>query len=108
MANQLRMAVVHAVLTLKRLGWSQRQIAEKLGIDRETVARYVHSRPADSKPATNPIAGSEATGLAIEASILTHHAGYSGTLADSPVADCSRPTPRAPEETMRTFVTFID
>ena len=41
------------------LGWSQRRIAEELGIDRETVARYVHSPPADSKPATNPIPGSE-------------------------------------------------
>lgn len=60
MANQLKMAVVHAILTLKRLGWSGRRIAQELGIDRETVARYVHSPPADSKPATNPIPGSEA------------------------------------------------
>ena len=60
MANQLKMAVVHAILTLTRLGWSQRRIAQVLGVDRETVARYVHSPPADSKPATNPIPGSEA------------------------------------------------
>lgn len=60
MANQLKMAVVQAILTLLRLGWSQRRIAQELGIDRETVARYVHSPPADSKPATNPIPGSEA------------------------------------------------
>jgi len=58
MANQLKMAVVQAILTLARLGWSQRRIAGELGIDRETVARYVHSPPADSKPATNPIPGS--------------------------------------------------
>jgi transposase len=57
MANQLKMAVVHAILTLARLGWSQRRIAEQLGIHRETVARYVHSPPADSEPATNPIPG---------------------------------------------------
>ena len=57
MANQLKMAVVHAILTLYRLGWSQRQIARKLGIDRETVARYVHSPPAEANPATNPIPG---------------------------------------------------
>jgi transposase len=55
MANQLKMAVVQAILTLKRLGWSQRRIPQELGIDRETVARYVHSPSADSKPATNPI-----------------------------------------------------
>jgi transcriptional regulator with XRE-family HTH domain len=59
MANQLKMAMVHAILTLARLGWSQRRIAGELGIDRETVARYVHAPPADSKPATNPIPGSE-------------------------------------------------
>ena len=59
MANQLKMAVVHAILTLVKLGWSQRRIAQVLGVDRETVARYVHSPPADSKPATNPIPGLE-------------------------------------------------
>jgi len=57
MANQLKMAVAHAILTLAGLGWSHRRIAEHLGIHRETVARYVHSVPADSKPATNPIPG---------------------------------------------------
>ncbi|HNS22761.1 MAG TPA: helix-turn-helix domain-containing protein, partial [Sedimentisphaerales bacterium] len=59
MANQLKMAVVQAILTLRRLGWSQRQIAEKLGIHRETVARYVHAPPGEAKPATNPIPGPE-------------------------------------------------
>jgi len=66
MANQLKMAVTHAIMTLAGLGWSYRQIARVLGVDRETVARYVHSPPADSKPATNPIPGSEAAGPAAE------------------------------------------
>ncbi len=61
MANQLKMAVVHAILTLSGLGWSQRRIAQVLGIDHETVARYVHSPPAEARPATNPIPGSEAS-----------------------------------------------
>ena len=60
MANQLKMAVVHTILMLRRLGWSQRRIARELDVDRQTVARYVHSPPVDSKPATNPIPGSEA------------------------------------------------
>jgi len=59
MANQLKMAVVDSILTLRGLGWSQRRIAQVLGIDRETVARYVHSPAAEAKPATNPIPGSE-------------------------------------------------
>jgi transposase len=60
MANQLKMAVVQAILTLQRLGWSQRRIVQELGIDRETVARYVHAPPAEAKPASNPIPGCEA------------------------------------------------
>jgi len=40
MANQLKMAMVNAILTLKQRGWSQRRIARELGINRETVARY--------------------------------------------------------------------
>ncbi len=68
MANQLKMAVAQAILTLQGLGWSQRRIAQELGIDRETVARYVHSPPADSKPATNPIPGSEPVPEAIPGS----------------------------------------
>ena len=48
MANQLKMAVMHAILRLARLGRSHRRIAQVLGVDRETVGRYVHSAPADS------------------------------------------------------------
>jgi transposase len=67
MANQLKMAVIQAILTLARLGWSQRRIAKEVGIDRETVARYVHAPPVDSKPATNPIPGSAPLAEAIPA-----------------------------------------
>jgi transposase len=58
-ANQLKMAMVNAILTLKQRGWSQRRIARELGIDRETVARYVHLHQASPKPATNAPTGSE-------------------------------------------------
>jgi len=59
MANQLKMAMVNAIWTLKQRGWSNRRIARELGIDRETVARYVHLWESDSKPATNAPTGSE-------------------------------------------------
>ena len=59
MANQLKMDMVNAILTLKQRGWSQRRIAREFGIDRETVARYVHLHQADPKPATNAPIGSE-------------------------------------------------
>lgn len=52
MANQLKMAVVHTILTLKQGGWSQRRIARTLGINRETVGRYIHVRRAGPKPAS--------------------------------------------------------
>jgi hypothetical protein len=38
MANQLKMAVVNAIVTLMQLGWSQGRIARALSIDRETAA----------------------------------------------------------------------
>lgn len=59
MANQLKMAMVNAIWTLKQRGWSNRRIAQELGIDRETVARYVHLWDAESKPVTNTPTGSE-------------------------------------------------
>lgn len=59
MANQLKMAVVNAILTLSERGWSQRRIARELGIDRETVAKYVNLWEVGPKPATNAPIGSE-------------------------------------------------
>jgi hypothetical protein len=62
MANQLKMAMVHAILTLTRLGWSQRRIAQELEVDRETVARYVHSPPADPVSPAGSAAGRASPG----------------------------------------------
>lgn len=53
MANHLKMALVHSILTLSTQGWSQRRIARELGVDRETVSRHV--RLARAKPANAPI-----------------------------------------------------
>ena len=41
MANQLKMAEVHSILTLHKRGWSFRRIGRDLGIHRETARRYV-------------------------------------------------------------------
>jgi transposase len=80
MANRIKVAEQNDICALWRLGWSQRRIARELGLNRETVSRYVRaaesiqnqpnpipgtgeSEPAnvtsgtDSKPA-NPIPGS--------------------------------------------------
>jgi len=73
MANQLKMVVANAIITLKQRGWSNRRIARELGIDRATVKRHLElaqngSNPLsdppivtdNSKPATNAPLGSEA------------------------------------------------
>lgn len=41
MANRLSMAKVNAILSLHQSGHSQRRIAKLLGVDRETVGKYV-------------------------------------------------------------------
>lgn len=51
MANQLKMATVHSILTLRERGWLRRRIARELGVHRETVARYVRLAEAEAKPA---------------------------------------------------------
>ena len=40
MANNLTMAIIHAIIGLLERGWSYRRIARELGVHRETVARY--------------------------------------------------------------------
>ena len=52
MANQVKVAMQQRIIALHELGWAFRKIARELGINRETVARYVHMAEAeDSKPA---------------------------------------------------------
>ena len=46
MANLLKMAISETIRTLHRRGWSQRRIADELGVNRETVARHLRRRPA--------------------------------------------------------------
>jgi len=48
-ANQLKMALVETILTLRRRGWSQRRIAREVGLDRATVARHLrHFQAAEA------------------------------------------------------------
>lgn len=65
MSNQLKMAQVQSILALSVRGWSQRRIARELGVDRETVARYVGL--ASAKPANVPT-GSDGPGVVGEES----------------------------------------
>jgi transposase len=58
MSNSLTVAMIDSILTLHTRRWSQRRIARELGIDRETVRRYLKRAEASPKPAIAPI-GSE-------------------------------------------------
>ena len=60
MANHVKVAMVNAITTLKKLGWPKRRIARELGIDRETVTRYFDLEQLNLKPATNAPIGSDA------------------------------------------------
>jgi len=68
MANHLKVAKVLSIQALHARGWSQRQIARELGINRETVARHLRqaANPGDaptgaqdSKPAKAPTGSAE-------------------------------------------------
>jgi len=50
--NQLNVSLQHTILTLTAGGWSRRRIARELGLNRETVGKYV--RLAEAKPAKVP------------------------------------------------------
>ena len=66
MANVLNVALIESIQALSAQGWSRRRIARELGVDRETVGKYVSQRLAGqnqpnlptgsdaSKPATLP------------------------------------------------------
>jgi len=49
MANELKMADIHAIEQLWKQGWSCRRIARELGLYRDTVRKYV--RKLEAKPA---------------------------------------------------------
>jgi len=117
MANVLTMALIQSIQNLHAAGWSQRQIARELGVDRGTVARYLRSSPPDPKPAIPPpgsdgsntatfsplpapaiatVAGSEFSDCTADSKPATVFAGISGPLGSeaenpSPPVAASKP-----------------
>jgi transposase len=62
MSNLLKVAMIDTIRSLRQRGWSQRRIARELGIDRETVARYLHQHASQAKPAIAPPGSPDADG----------------------------------------------
>ena len=54
--NGLKLDFQEAIIRLRAKGWSRRAIARELGVNRETVGRYLR---LSAKPATELPAGSE-------------------------------------------------
>lgn len=54
MTNRLKMAMIHSIQLLHSMHWSQRRIARELGIDRETVRKYLACGLDEAKPAISP------------------------------------------------------
>jgi transposase len=55
MANVLNVALIESIQSLHAQGWSRRRIARELGVDRETVGKYVSARSCGQNPPNLPI-----------------------------------------------------
>src|SRR5215470_1593806 len=111
MSNLLKVAMIETILSLRQRGWSQRRIARELGIDRETVARYLRQLPAPPKPAIAPLGSSDTdaeskpaiapTGSAVldgESKPATAPTGSASAGAASPPGAAGRPAAGRPSE----------
>jgi len=52
--NQLNVSLQHSIVTLSAQGWSARKVARELGLNRETVGRYLRLAANAAKPAIPP------------------------------------------------------
>lgn len=93
MSNQLKMTEVQSILALSDRGWSQRRIARELGVDRETVARYVGL--ASAKPAQVPtgpgVVGEESNPAKLPTGSEGRPTGDEVVLAEPVVIAAARP-----------------
>jgi transcriptional regulator with XRE-family HTH domain len=91
MANRLKMARVQSILSLHAQGWSGRRIARELGVDRETVSRYVQLEQQSavrceleaggvSKPANAPILAPGSPAFSVPANALISSPGSKGLM----------------------------
>src|SRR5580658_3305910 len=60
--NELNVSLQHSILTLAAHGWSHRRVARELGVNRETVGKYLRlarSKPAISTPGSESDPGAK-------------------------------------------------
>ena len=68
MANELKMAEIHAIEQLWKQGWSCRRIARELGLYRGTVGKYVQALEAKPANVTPGISADPSPSAALSAS----------------------------------------
>jgi transposase len=96
MANLLKMAISETIRTLHRRGWSQRRIADELGVNRETVARHLRLPEPPPKPANAP-PGSEPADVAPKPALVplgSEDDGGTTDPADAPAGPGASTAPR--------------
>src|ERR1700722_19388020 len=110
MANQLKMADVQCILTLRDRGWSRRRIARELGLDRETVGRHLRfsaesvcdGGTAGSKPATSEgialtgTTSQKTDGIESKPANADNALTGSGVNVEAGIAEVRRPAPGPP------------
>jgi hypothetical protein len=96
MAKLLKMAVSESIRTLRRRGWSQRRIADELGINRETVARHLRQANGGPKPASAPPGSTSDDGGPKPANAPLGSEDVKRAPALTNTAPCSAPEPQCP------------
>jgi len=94
MANLLKMAISETIRTLRRRGWSQRRIADELGINRETVARHLRQADPASKPANAPPGSTGSDGASKPANAPPGSEGGEDALEFTAAPPVSTPDPQ--------------
>jgi transposase len=108
MANLLKMAISESIRTLHLRGWSQRRIADELGINRETVARHLRLGDPAPKPAIAPIGSEHQPGAPKPAIAPTGSEHEPGAPKPANAPTGSEHEPGAPELTAATPDAMVD
>jgi len=94
MSNLLKMAKIQSILSLHAQGWPARRIARELGVDRETVRKYVLRQSCEAKPANLPTGSDESkpADLPPPPGIASKPAGNLPTGSARPETSADQPT----------------
>src|SRR5258708_40367146 len=102
MSNVLKVSLQETICTLDGRGWSRRRIARELGIDRETVGRYLLL----AKPAISTTGSEEAT--EVKPAISTAGNGVGRRSQCEPLAEVIRAKVEVGLTAQRSYQDLVD